>query len=337
MLIFEVDEHHHVLLAPSVAALLLSRPGASLLLFDSHDDLGVPAELQTTDDPAALVAACDIGSWIMPLLSSGALSRVLWVTAYANVPPCAFACCVHQSPAGAITVSGAGVPPLWRALWGDAYCTTTPEWACHAVSIEVVAPCDAVAAVRCLPVDKGLHVTLDMDFFSTRNPARRSLPFDEFPSLRRGLWALAQAVPIESGLEFHTILLRMLAGEDSHATIAAALRSTATGTAWGPPLNATAIDDIVAAAPPRFAALSPGGCAAAVQALLLAHLPDHVSTESEIVALLASFADTLAAARSGGAPVCDEVLLARSAGMYTPPRQLADIRERVLGIIARQA
>lgn len=62
------------------------------------------------------------GTWIMPLVSSGAISTVIWVTAWAKIPKDSFDCFVVTEPEdGTIQVTGKGVPPLWRALWNAAY------------------------------------------------------------------------------------------------------------------------------------------------------------------------------------------------------------------------
>ena len=80
---------------------------------DSHDDMGVPpASLGLTSrDAATLEAACDVGTWIIPLVAAGALSTVVWVTQYGNSPDCSFDCLVHQCAyTGMLSISGDDVP-----------------------------------------------------------------------------------------------------------------------------------------------------------------------------------------------------------------------------------
>jgi hypothetical protein len=42
MKVFEVDEHHHILLADAVVEAVREEQGGVLLNFDSHDDWGIP-------------------------------------------------------------------------------------------------------------------------------------------------------------------------------------------------------------------------------------------------------------------------------------------------------
>lgn len=66
MEVVEVDEHHHV-----VPSLVMQGPEGCLVLFDSHDDLGVPprfSPLPRARAPGGLARAThdgelDIGTW----------------------------------------------------------------------------------------------------------------------------------------------------------------------------------------------------------------------------------------------------------------------------------
>jgi hypothetical protein len=60
-------------------------------------------------------------------------------------------------------------------------------------------------------------VSLDLDFFSVRNPALRSVPWTDTPSFRRELIALARRVPMERGLDFVSALERLAIEEDTSA------------------------------------------------------------------------------------------------------------------------
>jgi len=100
--IYEVDEHHHVIISPTIATAMARAQGGVLLNFDSHDDWGIkqlphPTTTTTTTasecfrnhviarDPIALKSV-EIGTWIMPLVALGAYDTLIWVTKWANIP-----------------------------------------------------------------------------------------------------------------------------------------------------------------------------------------------------------------------------------------------------------
>ena len=135
----EVDQHHHCVLSATLARFVAEKSGAVLVNLDSHDDLGCPpppkiginaatvAPLLAAGDAGAL-AAFDIGTWILPLVAHGAISTVIWVTAWARVPTnCEFDCTVLVEPGGALRVTGEAVPPVWRSLWSGDYVAPGPR------------------------------------------------------------------------------------------------------------------------------------------------------------------------------------------------------------------
>ena len=92
-------------------------------------------------------------------------------------------------------------------------------------------------------------LSLDLDFFSTRNPAQRSLPFDAFPSFRLALWRLACATPIGQGNQLYAALDRLLDGDLECDEAIAAVEAAACGTAAEPRPTPEVVANIVAAVP----------------------------------------------------------------------------------------
>jgi hypothetical protein len=164
---------------------------------------------------------------------------------------------------------------------------------------------------------------MDIDFFSTRNPAQRSLPFVDHPSFAKAIWRLARAVPIIQGDAFYDVLTRLSdAGEDP-AQLVARMLKVATGTDYEPRPKAEEVTRTTHAAVERFTKLTPGQRKHAYGALLRAHLADHQATPGELVELVAGFqaAAQVVLSQPGAAKL---VLVARSE-MYTTKRQAANI------------
>ena len=303
-------------------------------------DLGVPpASLKlNAREPEAVQAGCDVGTWIVPLVSLGALRVVVWVTEHGNVTDCDFSCLVHRVPAtGQLSISGEEVPEEWRALWGDDFaaapppeCETSPlrVVVCHTERAET-----ELARVALTEARSPWFLTLDLDFFSTRNPARRDLPFDEDPPFASALWRLARTVPISLGNEFYAGL-RALGEEGDAGKALPHLRAAAVGTAYEPRLSDLAVQEVLALALPRFEELSPRGREGAYGALLRAHLAEHQSTETELEVLQVCFAGIVRVVMEQP-HACREVLIARS-DMYTTARLAKRIvrgAKRVLDIM----
>lgn len=91
-------------------------------------------------------------------------------------------------------------------------------------------------------------LSLDLDFFSTRNPALRILPFDSHPSFRRALWKVASAVPIESGVLFHSALDDLLEGERAAEEVVNVILAVACGTPYEGRPSREEVEDVVASA-----------------------------------------------------------------------------------------
>jgi len=346
--VYEVDEHHEVLASASLTAALRDSACGVLVNFDSHDDLGVPPADAALSGRASAVlrGAVDVGTWIMPLAAAGALRAVIWVTAHADIPKGAFdARLLRHSGTGQVTVTGRQVSKTWRALWGEAYSAgasvaDSPQLSAWPLRLVV---CDSAQAAQViareaarLPANIPYFLSMDLDFFSTRNPALRSLPFSEHPSFARALWRLARAVPITSGDAFHAALLRLYdvgpeGGEEELEGVVKALHAAARGTRAEARPSLDEVTTTAHAAVERFAELSQRQMEGAFDALMRAHLADHQSTADEIAVLQTHFEEAARQVmRQPGA--VREVLLARSE-MYLNRRQAVDIRAEALRII----
>ena len=348
--VLQVDEHHHVLQADVFKAALQDQAGLVLVNFDSHDDLGVPPPSLGlgSREAGTLQGASDVGTWIVPLLAHRAVRTVVWVTAWANIPHKSFNAHVVRHPCGKLAIGGADVPAIWRSLWGDDY-TTDPAPACkpggpvvHPFRVVVVDVKGAAAALkdelRLLsngrkPLDSSTNCVLsvDIDFFSTRNPALRSLPFSDHPSFAKAIWRLARTVPIIKGDAFHAALTRLVVpGEDPHE-VAAAIEACASGTLYEKPMPRHEVLSTAHAAVERFKKLSKGQREDAYGALLRAHLADHQATPAELKQLMDSFeaAVKVMMVQPGASR---EVVLARSE-LYTTKRQAQHILFSALDIL----
>jgi hypothetical protein len=349
--VLQVDEHHHVLQADVFKTALQDQAGLVLVNFDSHDDLGVPPPSPGlgSQEAGTLQGASDVGTWIVPLLAHRAVRTVVWVTAWANIPRKKFNAHVVRFPCGKLAIGGAGVPKIWRSLWGDDF-TTDPAPASgkpggpvvHPFRVVVVDVEGAASALKDelrllyngrkpLGSSTSCVLSVDIDYFSTRNPALRSLPFSDHPSFAKAIWRLARTVPIMEGDAFHAALTRLVVpGEDPHE-VAAAIAACAVGTDYEDPLPRHELLSTVHAAVERFKKLSRGQRQDAYGALLRAHLADHQATPAELKQLMESFqaAVTVMMAQPGASR---EVVLARSE-MYTTKRQAQDILHNALDIL----
>lgn len=346
----EVDEHHHVLQSDVFRTALQEASGLVLVNFDSHDDLGVPPPSPglSSTDAAVLQAACDVGTWIVPLLAHRAVRTLVWVTAWANIPRGRFDAFVVRHPCGKLAIGGANVPPIWRSLWGDDY-TADAALASkpgqpgapvvHPFRVVVTDAKDAVRDLKCELArgDRAARasvrcaLSVDIDFFSTRNPALRSLPFSDHPSFAKAIWRLARAVPIVKGDAFHAALVRLVApGEDPHALVEAIVK-VAVGTPYEARPPRHEVVSTVHAAVERFKKLSRGQREDAYGALLRAHLADHQATPAELKQLMEHFQEAAAVvmAQPGA---CRKAVLARSE-MYTTKRQASDILLSAMDIL----
>ena len=352
--IIEVDEHH--LIAPSLT--LLGAHGC-LVAFDSHDDLGVPPSLHSPEG-ASLTASVtagqlDIGTWILPAIFAGAFSTVLWINKWAkNLPHTSFCASLgpHAFPHGsalAVLCDPAEVPAAWRALWAD-YClppsAITPAeqralkfvpfrvvmtdaagahrnlkaWADAARredSVAVGAPPPRAASKRPrdesgpVPLPRRFMLSVDLDYFSVNNPAKRSVPWAGDPGFRRDL------IAFES----------MVAGEDSpHDALPAVAKAAGIkpDSAEGEKLLS-----LLASCEVKFNEdiKSLPSLRAVLDNLLLMNLAEHASTHEELAVLEKGFAGVVARVMARGGGGVWPAHIARSE-LYTPPRQLADIRAR---------
>jgi hypothetical protein len=282
-----------------------------------------PASLKlNVREPASVQAGCDVGTWIVPLVSLGALRCVVWVTEHGNIADCDFSCLVHRVTAtGQLCISGEEVPAEWRALWGDDFaaapplvCETSPlrVVVCHTKDAEPV-----LARVAEAEAQSPWFLTLDLDFFSTRNPARRDLPFDHDPPFASSIWRLARTVPISLGNEFYAGLLAVGEEQDRDKALAH-FRAAAVGTGYEPRLSDESVRAVLEDALPRFAKLSVRGRGEAYGALLRAHLAEHQSVDEELAMLQVGFAGVVRVVMEQP-HACREVLIARS-DMYTTAR-----------------
>ncbi len=387
----EVDEHHLI-----TASLIHQGDAGCLLIFDSHDDLGVPPRLLGSAALSAVkrgdarsVASMDIGTWILPAIYAGKFSTVLWVSAWTtNLPHASFTALVgpHKfSDCGlALSVACApSVPADWRALWAD-YCL--PIASLSASELKGMVPfrvvhTDAGGAVKVLrrwreaaaahaggegagttcppsrkrrrssscagggasgggdspstsspstscaspPLPTTFQCTIDLDFFSVRNPALRAIPWTEHPSFRRELIALARQVPMAKGAAFVDTLEKLAAYQDPAAALPALLKcGISPGATPGAKLTLLSLLSTIAV---RFAAdlHGPSHLRAVLSSLLLVALAEHEATVEELQALEGACASVLMAAwPARGAAAIPPILIARSE-LYTPRRQLKDI------------
>lgn len=88
-------------------------------------------------------------------------------------------------------------------------------------------------------------LSLDLDFFSTRNPALRSLPFEAYPPFRMALWKIACATPISHGNVLHAALDGVLLGKHSAGHAAEMVRKVAKGTKVEPAPTVDEIQQVV--------------------------------------------------------------------------------------------
>jgi hypothetical protein len=211
----------------------------------------------------------------------------------------------------------------------------------------------AAAAAGGAPLPRRVHVppptafalSVDLDYFSVRNPAIRALPWSDTPGFRRALIALAKRVPMERGLAFVGALEALVAGSDSPAD---ALPAVAAAAGVDPASTAGAeLLSLLASAEVRFndGIRSLATLRGVLDTLLLAGLAEHQATHEELDALEAGLTAVVARlARGGGGgggggggaapppPLAWPAVVARSE-LYTPRRQLADVRARALRAI----
>jgi hypothetical protein len=184
------------------------------------------------------------------------------------------------------------------------------------------------------PLPTSYQCSIDLDFFSVRNPALRSIPWTEHPSFRRELIALARRVPMEHGAAFTDALEALASSQDTQAALGALLSC---GLPPPPtPGAALTLRSLLATIAVRFSSDLHGRqhLRAVLCSLLLANLAEHESTEEELEALEAGCRLVLRAAYGGGgAAAIPPVLIARSE-LYTPRRQLADILGRARRLVA---
>lgn len=88
-------------------------------------------------------------------------------------------------------------------------------------------------------------LSLDLDFFSTRNPALRSLPFEAYPPFRLALWKIACATPINHGNRLHAALDGVLLGKHSASAAAEMVKKIAKGTKVEPAPTKEEVDQVV--------------------------------------------------------------------------------------------
>ena len=351
--IVEFDEHHHI--TPYLA---VQGERGCLCLYDSHDDMGVgPMDIGTWLLPAAARGCFGTILWasawcknlpncnfeVALLVGDSASSESPLTVVYSSPPP----------------------PPAWRALWGDACVPRSSissaqcarlrplriiktdasgvarqlvSWqaaaAVPAESIATARPRRAVAFAGCAAAaataimhPTSFQLTVDLDFFSVRNPALRSIPFSDLPGFRRDLIALAQRVPMERGAAFVGALEALVAGDDGpHEALPAVAAAAGIAPA------STAGDSLL-----RFLALVEATfqlltdlrhMESTLQGLLLVNLAEHEATHAELDMLETGLARAAVAVRW-----CAPIAIARSE-LYTPRRQLPDILARTRRALA---
>ena len=314
--IVEFDEHHHV-----TPHLVVQGEDGALVLVDSHDDMGC--------------GPLDVGTWLLPAAARGCFGTVLWVSAWCtNLPDADFRVSVCSAGDGTTAISYAPnspPPPAWAALWGEACMPRTlmaPALRRELRPLRIIKT-NAAGGVRLLetwnsgargsPISQ--QMTIDLDYFSVRNPGVRSIPFGDLPGFRRELIALARRVPMERGAAFIEALEALVAGSDGpHEALPAV--AAAAGIAPVSP-DGERLLHLLATAEEKFQLL-PGlrDLDSALQALLLVGLAEHEATTEELNILEAGVTALAAAARW-----ISPTTIARSE-LYTPRRQLEDIRAR---------
>ena len=326
-IIVEVNEHH--LISPHLA---LQGSEGALVLIDSHDDMGA--------------GPLDVGTWLLPAAARGCFGTVLWCSAWCtNLPDSDFTVSLlpkEWADAAAATTAvvcapRAPPPAAWQALWGDA---CVPRAALAPAQVRELRPLrviktDAAGCARTLAAwaagargaPASQQLTVDLDYFSVRNPGLRAVPFNALPGFRRELLALARRVPMERGGAFAAALEALVAGSDGPREALPAVAAAA-----GIALESSdgeRLLHLLATAEEAFQLL-PGlrDLDAALQALLLANLAEHEATEEELDALEAGVKGIAAAA-----PWTAPITIARSE-LYTPRRQLADIGARARRALA---
>lgn len=185
--------HHHHVLAPIEAEARsgwFKQPGV-LLQLDSHDDLGVPILMSsevrsivrhhTVSGIPSISEAIDINNWILPCILAGYFDHVVWVHAFAS-----FATGVsfsvglaleradrHADHAVLFVTDGdidAPMPVEWRMYWGSQYVARAAGTLLMATfTVTVLAPDSD--QLRAIVLGREVTVSVDLDFFSTLNPA----------------------------------------------------------------------------------------------------------------------------------------------------------------------
>jgi len=188
----------------------------------------------------------------------------------------------------------------------------------------------AAYAPPVVPPPTAFALSVDLDFFSVRNPALRALPFSDTPGFRRDLIALAKRVPMEAGMGFITALEALVAGTDSPLDALPVVAHAAGITPNPRSGDGAQLLALLASAEVRFneAVRSLGTLRAVLDTLLLAGLAEHEATHEELEALEGGLR-AVAAALVGSGQLALPIVVARSE-MYTPRRQLADIVARAL-------
>lgn len=183
------------------------------------------------------------------------------------------------------------------------------------------------------PPPRQYQISIDLDYLSVRNPATRSVPFHETPAFRRELLALAARVRMENGEAFVAALEALVAGDDTPydalPKIAAAAHIDTRGSSGARLLS------LLASAEVRFNedVRSLPSLQRILDALLLAGLAAHESTNEELAELETSMAAVIACVSQSGC--CEETAVVARSEMYIPRRQLTDLRVlayRALGV-----
>jgi len=185
------------------------------------------------------------------------------------------------------------------------------------------------------PPPSSYQLTVDLDFFSVRAPALRALPFGDSPGFRRDLIALAKRVPMEAGLRFRQALEELVSSDSGPQDVLYAVAAAA-GVRPGSTEGAELLS-LLASIEHRFNEdlRSLVALGRVLDTLLLANLAEHEATHEELDTLERGVAAAASRAlRAGGTPL--PVLVARSE-MYTPRRQLLDIRARAQRAVAAGA
>ncbi len=78
-----VEDHNNVLelIYKEIGTKRLNTTGLTLLHFDSHPDLGIPANLKADDilNKHIVLDSLSIENWILPAVFAGYISQVIWV------------------------------------------------------------------------------------------------------------------------------------------------------------------------------------------------------------------------------------------------------------------